>query len=357
MQRIWMIMATLALQATALADEPVTKYRLVAPKDDEIMATGINNRGDVIGFQWLEEKDQPGVVSQMPFHATGKTITRLPLLPGYTATEPAGISDTGLVVGRAGKPVQPGARVHMRNQAFVWDAMTGIHGIGTLHDDSASYACGVSRDGTCISGVSVGDGRVRACVWDRVGNDWKGRPLPQAGQLGSQVVKISDNGRYVASIDGTIPCLWTRSDGGGWTRESIGDPGSLAPRAVNNSGVVVGLCYVGDALTDAAIWKRGVGITRLEKPKGYVLSAANAINNAGVVVGMVDGPHGSPIGPNAFVYEKGRIRLLDEFGPAFTNATAINDAGQVTGDLDKEDAAEANHRDPSRPKTPDSQKP
>ncbi len=62
---------------------------------------------------------------------------------------------------------------------------------------------------------------------------------------------------------------------------------------------------------------------------------------------MVDGPHGSAIGPNAFVFEKGRFRLLSEFGPAFTNATAINDAGQVAGDLDKENAAgsEPGHRD------------
>jgi uncharacterized membrane protein len=80
-----------------------------------------------------------------------------------------------------------------------------------------------------------------------------------------------------------------------------------------------------------------VGITQLDKPKGYVRSEANAINNAGVVVGMVDGPAGSTIGPNAFVYEKGRFRVIDECGPAFTSATAINDAGQVAGVLDKED--------------------
>ena len=51
---------------------------------------------------------------------------------------------------------------------------------------------------------------------------------------------------------------------------------------------------------------------------------------------MIDGPHGSATGPHAFVYEKGRLRLLNEFGPALTSATAINDAGQVAGDLDKE---------------------
>ena len=348
MQRIVLVMAALTLQTVVVGDEPAKKYRLVSPKDDGIIATGLNGRGDLVGFEWVEEKNQPGVVSQVPFFAREKAMITLPLLAGYTATHPAAISDTGLVVGRASKPALPGQRVHLRNQAFIWDEATGIRGLGALKDDSASFACGVSRDGTRISGVSVGDNRIRACVWERVGDAWQGTALPQAGQLGSQAVKISDNGRYVASIDGGVPCLWTRSDRDTWSREVIGEPGSMAPRAVNNAGIVVGLSYGRDGVPDAVIWTRGVGITRLEKPKGYVRAEANAINNAGVVVGMVDGPGGSAIGPNAFVYEKGRLRVITECGPTLTIATAINDAGQVAGVLDKEDAAGADARGPER---------
>jgi uncharacterized membrane protein len=348
MHRIVFVMAALALPTTVVADEPVTKYRLVTPKDDGIVATGLNGRGDLVGLQWAEQKDEPGIVSQVPFCAKGKAIITLPLLAGYTFTDPAAISDTGLVVGRAGKPAPPGRRVYLRNQAFIWDEATGIRGLGALKDDSASFACGVTRDGTCISGASVGDNRIRACVWERVGDAWSGTALPQAGQLGSQLVVISDNGRHVASIDGEVPCLWSRSDKGPWARKVIGESGSFAPRAVNNAGTVVGLCYAHDGLTDAAIWTPGAGITRLEKPKGYVRSEAKAINNAGVVVGMVDGPGGSAVGPNAFVYEKGRLRVIDECGPAFTIATAINDAGQVAGILDKEDAVGADAGGPKR---------
>jgi probable HAF family extracellular repeat protein len=344
MKRIFLVMAAFALQAAARADEPAAKYRLVTPKDDGIVAVALNGRGDLVGFEWVEEKERPGVVDQVPFCAKGKKLIKLPLLAGYTATHPAGISDTGLVVGRASKPAPRGQRVYLRNQAFIWDEATGIRGLGALKDDSASFACGVTRQGTCISGVSVGDNRVRACVWERVGDAWNGTALPQANQLGSQVVVISDNGRYVASIDGEVPCLWSRSDRGPWAREVIGGSGALAPRAVNNAGIVVGLSYTREGLTHAVIWTRGVGIKHLEKPKGYVRSEANAINNAGVVVGMADGPRGSAVGPNAFVYEKGRLRLIDECGPAFTSATAINDAGQVAGVLDKEDAAGADAR-------------
>ena len=341
MQRILFVMAALALQTSAVGDEPVTKYRLVTPKDDGIEAIALNGRGDLIGFEWVEEKNQPGVISQVPFYYRGKTLTTLPLLAGYTTTLPAAISDTGLVVGRAGKPAPLGQRVHLRNQAFIWDEAMGIHGLGALKDDSASFACGVSRDGTCISGVSIGDGRTRACVWERVGDAWRGTALPQAGQLGSQVVVISGNGHYVASIDKDVPCLWDRSKTGTWAREVIGASGSLAPRAVNNAGVVVGLSYANDGSTQAAIWRRGLGIIHLEKPTGFVKSEAYAINNSGVVVGMLDGPAGSAIGPKAFVFEKGRFRVIDECGAAFTTATAINDVGQVAGVLDKEDAAGA----------------
>ena len=150
---------------------------------------------------------------------------------------------------------------------------------------------------------------------------------------------MSDNGLRVASIDGVVPCLWSRRDKSSpWARQPIGDPGTFAPRAVNNDGIVVGLKYTPAGMADAVIWTRDKGITRLETPKGYVRSEANAINNHGVVVGLIDGPPGSATGPNAFVYEKGQLRILTECGPAFTIATAINDAGQVAGVLDKEDA-------------------
>jgi len=75
-----------------------------------------------------------------------------------------------------------------------------------------------------------------------------------------------------------------------------------------------------------------------------VRSEALAINNHDEVVGLVDGPGGSNIGPNAFVYAGGRLRILDEGGPTFGSATAINDRGQVTGILEKKEQDE-----PARP--------
>ncbi len=46
-----------------------------------------------------------------------------------------------------------------------------------------------------------------------------------------------------------------------------------------------------------------------------------------------------------FVYEAGQLRLIDEGGPLFSSATAINDRGQVAGVLDDEDE----HQKPGEP--------
>jgi uncharacterized membrane protein len=323
-----------------VAGDHTAKLEIVSPKDDGIIAMGLNGKGEIVGFEWVESKQIPGIVEQVPILARGKTITRLPLLAGYTATFPAAISDEGLIVGRAGKPAPMRVVVPLRNQAFIWDANGGMRGLGTLEGDNASFASDITPDGRAISGFSVGEDRVRACVWQRAGAGWKATALPHSFKLGANVVPISDNGKYAAAVDGEKPCLWTRSTSGEWTVETIGAPGSMVPRSVNNSAMVVGIRFTIDGLTHAVVWTREAGINRLGKPIGYVKSEANAVNNAGVVVGMVDGPAGSQIGPRAFVSQSGHVRIIDEAGLSFTSATAINDKGQVTGVFEKEEETE-----------------
>ena len=148
---------------------------------------------------------------------------------------------------------------------------------------------------------------------------------------------MSDSGKYCSAVDGEKPALWSQLASGQWKQEFIGVPGSLVPRSVNNSGMVVGVRFTFDALTHAVIWTREAGQKQLEKPKGYVRSEALAVNNQGVVVGMIDGPGGSKVGPNAFAYEQGQIRLLDEGGPTFASAQAINDHRQITGVFEKDE--------------------
>ncbi len=322
------------------AEEPTSRLEVVTPRDDGIVATGINAGGEIVGFEWVDNKRIPDIIDQVPIVARGKTITPLPLLKGYTATFPAAISDGGWVVGRAGKPAPVNVAVPRRTQAFLWDAKGGIRGLGTVEGDNDSFASDITPDGRVISGFSVGPKRVRACVWERAGDGWKATALPHEFKLGANVVPISDNGRFLAAVDGEKPCLWSRLPSGQWSQHILGEPGSMVPRGVNNSATVVGVRFTLDGRTHAVIWTRESGIKRLGKPLGYVNSEANAVNNAGIVVGMVDGPNGSKIGPRAFVAQGGHVRIIDEAGPSFTSATAINDKGQVTGVFEKEEETE-----------------
>jgi uncharacterized membrane protein len=335
MRPAWPLIAFVGLASLARADEPPARLQVVVFKDDAVNIVGMNARGDVVGFELTEQKAHPGVLSEAPFLLQGKTVTYLPLLKGYTATFPAAVSDDGLVVGRAGKPGARFERVMLRNQAIVWDAKNGIRGLGTMEGDWSSFANGVSRDGKRISGYCVGDNRIRPCVWDRDGgNGWKGTVLPHEGRLGLTTVPISGNGKLIAAIDGAVPCLWSCDESGRWSREVIGGGGSLIPRGINDSGTVVGLRYGNEGLPHAAVWTREKGVELIAEPKGYVKSEANAVNNRGLVVGMVDGPAASKVGPNAFAYRDGKLRILNEGGPNFGGANAVNDSDQVAGAME-----------------------
>jgi uncharacterized membrane protein len=329
------LLAALCVCRQAHPEDLAKPYQVVTPRDDGIIATGISGRGDVVGFHWVEKT--PGVLEQAPFFARGKTITYLPTLRGYTATFPAAVSDSDAVVGRCSKPTDLRTFVPLLNQAFLWDAEGGIRGLGVLEGDTASLASDITADGRRISGISVGPGRVRACIWDRNGVSWKASALPEESNLTTQAVVISDNGMYAASVVDTRPCLWTQLQSGQWKNEMIGEPRSMVPRAVNNSGLVVGVRETPDALLHAVIWTRARGQKVIEKPDGYVRSDATGVNNQGVVVGWVDGHRGSKIGPVPFVYENGRLRIFEGGGPAFSMATAINDQGQMTGVIDREE--------------------
>lgn len=331
---------TAAVPAGA-ADPRFEKLQIVTPRDDRISAVDLNARGDVAGTEWAEDAADSNIVMEFPFLARGKAMTRLPLLEGYTATFPAAVSDAGVVVGRSSKPGSIQRRVLFRNQAFVWDAKSGIRGLGGAPGGVASIASGISRDGARISGYSVGDGRITPCVWDRVGDSWKATLLPQQERLGPSVVAISGDGRYVAALDGAVPCVWSQTGDGAWTREPIGDPGALVPRAVNSSAVVVGFTIDAHSRKHAVVRTREAGCMRVPEPDGFVQSEAHDVNNDGAVVGIIERDADGELEPRAFIFHGDRLRLIDEGGPNFIDATAINDAWQVAGvfERDEEEAA------------------
>lgn len=332
----------------AHADEPKPPvYRIVPEKDrHKIVAIALNSSGDLLAFRWTPENGDENVLEQAPMLFEAKTAneTRIPLLKGYTATLPAALSDTRVVVGRASRPSvnNAGQRLPFPGVAFVWDEKQGIRSLGALPDDAMSHADSISANGKLVTGISIGPNRVRACVWELKGDTWEIKPLPQeTSHLNSQKIAISPNGRFAVGVDGRKPTLWTRGNDGEWTRESIGETDSMITRAVNDNAFVAGFRFEQDAQTsrNALIWSRESGMKVIEKPKGYVYAELNAINGRNVAVGFADGPHGSEIGPNACVTENGRLRIFAEH-PEFSSATAIDDKGNVAGTFEEKEQVE-----------------
>ena len=92
-------------------------------------------------------------------------------------------------------------------------------------------------------------------------------------------------------------------------------------------------------------WTKGGKLILLEPRRLAARGAANRMaQTLGEQVGETVGLRvrlGSKIGPNAYVWGPDGRRILEEGGPYFTAATAINDAGQIAGVFEREDEAEA----------------
>jgi uncharacterized membrane protein len=341
---------------TPADDGPSTPppLRIVVPPLPDFVAAGLNARGDLVGFHWSEDPNLPGVLEQRPVLVHDSQVIEIPSLEGYTATMPADLSDEGRVVGRCGKPAPPGVRVSMRSQAFVWDQTLGIRGLGTLPGDVLSYATSISSNGQTILGASLQpSGEPRACLWRLQPDDrWTPEALPDAAPISSAFLALSPDGRQAASLVGPDAVLWSNPGDGRWSRQVIARDGQLAPRAVNDAGTVVGLQHTPDGRSHAVVWRRELGIVLLPEPTSFVRAEALAINAAGNIVGFTDGPHGSPIGPRAFICESeaAPMRLISEGGPGFVTATAINDTRQVAGVVEPiEPDAKPAEPDPNAP--------
>lgn len=331
-------------------------------------ALAINATGQIIGIR--EVADEAGTqLSQQPFFIDGRQMSALPLVEGYSNLEIRALSDNGLVVGYASRPVG-----HPQGSltGFVWDSKTGkMTRLMPADQDVACHAQGISADGTRISGYTAGPqpSRMLPCLWtlNAAENKWAIETLDTIEDfnpylMSSNVLVSPDGQRIVACV--TVAKLseyvydsslvqWTHIDGQ-WRREQLSDE-QMHLCDINDAGQIAANVTTQLGRQPCMIDAAGK-ITLIDLLTGDETGEARGINTAGTIVGFSDDPPGPDGGPQAFVWNQGVTTALS-LPPQTTASIAfgINDAGQIAGLVDVVSSNSANS--PPATGTPDSAKP
>ena len=166
--------------------------------DPDGAATGINDRGQVIGISGI---CQNAVGNQSALHALlwqNGTVTNLGNLGGYAWHTPMALNNRGQIVGFSDLPGdQNGANPNFH--AFLWTQSRGMQDLGTLPGDAISEALGINNQGQVV-GLSYGAGftNPRAFIWQNGVMTDLNTLIPPGSSLSLQAAQeINDLGEIV----------------------------------------------------------------------------------------------------------------------------------------------------------------
>ena len=267
-----------------------------------------------------------GALLAAPALATSYSITNLGVLPGYNVSFGTALSANGQVTGNS-----TGTTDH----AFRWTSGGGMQDLGTLGGSGGqdySYGNGINSAGQ-VAGTSVyTSGYDRAFLWTP-GSGMQ--VLPTLGGVHGRANGINDSGQVVGSAQNASiryrPFLWTATGG-------IQDLGALSgdnaggALAINASGQVAGYSYSTSSPSSSRAfrWTAAGGMQDLGVGNG---SYAQAINASGAVVGFSGG------GADAFLWTApGTVQTLADYG-GDAAAYGINSSGLIVGQVQTAPAA------------------
>ena len=263
----------------------------------------------------------------------------------YNSSSGEHINDSGRVI-----VFLPAGDAVALSQSFLWTPTTPNGSSGAMQDlgalgGSVSHAAGINDHGHVTGTFYSPEVGSHAFLYDGTLHD-----LGTLGGVYSHGLAINDIGQVTGSSKPTANAtehhfLWTPTTPNGTSGTMI-DLGSFGGTlsgglAINDRGQVVGYSYLpGDIYFHAFLWTpttpNGASGTMIDLGSlGGTFSAADGINNFGQVVGVTrttgDGPE------HAFLYTSGGgmvdlNSLIDQLsGWELSFASAINDAGQITG--------------------------
>ncbi|HEX9060526.1 MAG TPA: dockerin type I domain-containing protein [Clostridia bacterium] len=304
------LLVNLAFVSVSMA-APLSKD-LGALYGDYSVATGINNKGQVIGQTGTSTSD--GVAHAFIFE-NGK-MTDLGVLGG-NRSEAKGINDNGQVIGESA------------SHGFVWEngKMTDL---GTLGGNSSSVAK-INGSGQVIGQSDTADGSQHAFIWingemtdmGTLGGTWStAKDINEKGQVIGESKNASGETHGFIWEDGKITDLGTL----GGSNSSV--------NKINEKGQIIGDSDTEDGNQHGFIWEKGK-MTDLGT-LGGTKSWTTGINNKGQVIGYsyIDGDQ--EFFPDSkffhgFIWDDGKMTDLGTLGQPFTKAEGINDNGEVVG--------------------------
>jgi probable HAF family extracellular repeat protein len=155
--------------------------------------------------------------------------------------------------------------------------------------------------------------------------------VPYALNNHGQVIGLSNlPGDQPGNVD---PFLWDGEKLIDLYKDTIGG-NPITANAINDAGEVVGFAVFPNGAFDAYVWRDGA-VTDLGTLAGDCFSQAFAINSAGQVVGQSYSCVSNTV--RTFLWENGSMVDLNALIPAnsgfqLVEATAINDQGEIAGD-------------------------
>ena len=134
------------------------------PGDTSSAATAINNRGQVVGISGICDNAVGRFSATSAVLWENGTAIDIGNLGGSAWHTPMAINDRGEVVGFSNHSASDGGAFNAR--AFYWSKSAGILDLGTLPGDSTSQALGINSRGQVV-GVSCGASGCRGFLWEK----------------------------------------------------------------------------------------------------------------------------------------------------------------------------------------------
>ncbi|MEZ4331100.1 MAG: PEP-CTERM sorting domain-containing protein [Myxococcota bacterium] len=144
-------------------------------------------------------------------------------------------------------------------EAFVWDAVNGLRGLGDLPGgQTLSEPYAISTDGSTVVGYGYSDLGPEAFVWNEAGG-LLGLGDLEGGEFASIATAVSADGSIVVGFSatgfGSEPFIWDPVRGMQRLGERPGRLTSRRPTAISDDGsIVVGVDYTARTGDQAVIW-------------------------------------------------------------------------------------------------------